>query len=189
MSRVHSLAFTVTEETFPGTNQHELQSVGTAAATTALRHTNCPARSECTAISGAYHSKSSQRLAEDHFGSSVPLLQDPLTLHPSQLWQGKQLTTSPTCNRGQNCTSATQTLTQCSAVRFRGNTWAIKKSILYTGDGETAWILTLFIAGCCVDYTALAMLGVCPAESLSGVNLKSHVLPFPGPVPADLFCA
>lgn len=57
MSRVHSLAFTVTEETFPGTNQHELQSGGTAAATTALRHMNCPAHSECTAISGAYQTQ------------------------------------------------------------------------------------------------------------------------------------
>lgn len=29
---------------------------------------------------------------------------------------------------------------------------------------------TLFTAGCCVDCTALAMLGVCPAESHSGVT-------------------
>lgn len=41
---------------------------------------------------------------------------------------------------------------------------------MYTGDGETAWILTLFKAGRYVDCTALAILGVCPAKSHSRVT-------------------
>jgi len=45
-----------------------------------------------------------------------------------------------------------------------------KKSILYTGDGETAWILTLFKAVCYADCTALVILGVCPTKSHSRVT-------------------
>lgn len=111
------------------------------------------------------NSKFSHHLAEDQFSSSMQLLR--LQNHGTaagslpckeHFGRGTSSPLLPCITVGKAAHQPHKSLCKVQPRGLEGTLGPLK-SILYTGDGDTAWIMILFRAHCCVDCTALVILG------------------------------